>query len=59
MKPEDMFFGVVTEAQVDEVNRFFEPPSGAEVSRLFFTTSEPWLSRKREDSGHELVQERT
>jgi predicted kinase len=29
-KPEGVFFGVVTEAQVDEVNRFFAPPSGEE-----------------------------
>jgi predicted kinase len=29
MRPEGMFFGVVTEAQVDEVNRFFVP-AGAE-----------------------------
>jgi predicted kinase len=30
LKPEGVFFGVVTEAQVDEVNRFFAPPSGEE-----------------------------
>jgi predicted kinase len=29
-KPEGVFFGVVTEAQVDEVNRFFAPPGGEE-----------------------------
>jgi predicted kinase len=30
LKPEGLFFGVVTEAQVDEVNRFFAPPGEEE-----------------------------
>ena len=30
MKPEGIFFGVVTEGQVDEVNKLFAPPSGEE-----------------------------
>ena len=29
-KPEGVFFGVVTEAQLDEVNRFFTPPGAEE-----------------------------
>jgi predicted kinase len=30
VKPEGVFFGVVTDAQLDEVNRFFTPPDPAE-----------------------------
>jgi predicted kinase len=30
MKPEGLFFGVVTEAQLEEVNRYFSPPGAEE-----------------------------
>jgi predicted kinase len=30
LKPEGVFFGVVTDRQVDEVNRFFAPPAAEE-----------------------------
>jgi hypothetical protein len=33
-KPEGVFFGVVTEAQVEEVNRHFSPPSTEEGFNL-------------------------
>ena len=29
-KPEGLFFGIVTEAQVEEVNRYFSPPGDDE-----------------------------
>jgi predicted kinase len=33
-KPEGVFFGVVTDRQVDEVNQFFEPPTADEGFRI-------------------------
>jgi hypothetical protein len=33
-----VFFGVVTEAQVDEVNRFFAPPGEGEGFTVVVTT---------------------